>query len=112
MFTGIIEELGSVELAGPRLKIACRKALEGSQQGSSIAVNGVCLTAVELDGVSFSVDLAPGTIRCSNLGRLQVGSRVNLERRLALADRLSGDMVQGAVDGVGERPRVKAPCGA
>jgi riboflavin synthase len=102
MFTGIIEELGSVERAGPRLKIQCRKVIEGSQTGSSIAVNGVCLTAVDLDGASFSADLAPETIRRSNLGYLQVGSKVNLERPLALSDRLSGHIVQGHVDGVGE----------
>ena len=108
MFTGIIEELGSVERGGPRLKIACSKVLEGAQRGSSIAVNGVCLTAVELDAASFAVDLAPETIRRSNLGFLQVGSKVNLERPLALADRLSGHIVQGHVDGVGELRSLKA----
>jgi len=102
MFTGIVEELGAVERAGPRLKIQCRKVIEGSQQGSSIAVNGVCLTAVNLDGVSFSADLAPETLRRSNLGHLQAGSKVNLERPLALSDRLSGHLVQGHVDGVGQ----------
>src|SRR6185369_5696323 len=102
MFTGIVEELGSVERAGARLKIQCRKVLEGSQTGSSIAVNGVCLTAVDLDGASFSADLAPETLRRSNLGYLRVGSKVNLERPLALSDRLSGHIVQGHVDGVGE----------
>ena len=108
MFTGIIEELGSVERGGPRLKIACSKVLEGAQRGSSIAVNGVCLTAVELDAASLAVDLAPETIRRSNLGFLQVGSKVNLERPLALADRLSGHIVQGHVDGVGELRSLKA----
>ena len=102
MFTGIVEELGSVERAGTRLKIQCRKVIEGSQRGSSIAVNGVCLTAVDLDSGSFSADLAPETLRRSNLGHLQVGSKVNLERPLAHSDRLSGHMVQGHVDGVGE----------
>src|SRR5260370_2959434 len=102
MFTGIIEELGLVERGGARLKILCRKVIEGSQEGSSIAVNGVCLTAVDLDRGSFSADLAPETLRRSNLGHLQVGSKVNLERPLALSDRLSGHLVQGHVDGVGE----------
>src|SRR5882724_12021514 len=102
MFTGIVEELGTVERAGARLKIQCRKVIEGSQGGSSIAVNGVCLTAVDLDSGSFSADLAPETLRRSNLGHLQVGSKVNLERPLALSDRLSGHLVQGHVDGVGE----------
>ena len=59
MFTGIVEELGSVERAGARLKIRCRKVIEETRKGSSIAVNGVCLTAVELDADSFSADLAP-----------------------------------------------------
>jgi riboflavin synthase len=102
MFTGIIEELGSVERAGARLKIQCRKVIEGSQTGSSIAVNGVCLTAVDLDAGSFCADLAPETIRRSNLGDLRAGSKVNLERPMTLSDRLSGHIVQGHVDGVGE----------
>ena len=103
MFTGIVEELGSVErVAAGRITIACHKVIEGSREGSSIAVNGVCLTAVNLQGESFSADLAPETVRRSNLGRLQVGSRVNLERPLSLSDRLSGHIVQGHVDGVGE----------
>jgi riboflavin synthase len=108
MFTGIVEELGSVERAGARLKIQCRKVIEGSQTGSSIAVNGVCLTAIDLDSGSFSADLAPETIRRSNLGYLQVGSKVNLERPLALSDRLSGHIVQGHVDGVGELRSLEA----
>src|SRR5436190_13241467 len=108
MFTGIVEEFGTVELAGARLKIRCRKVIEGSQPGSSIAVNGVCLTAVDLDGVSFSADLAPETLRRSNLGQLQEGSKVNLERPLALSDRLSGHLVQGHVDGVGELASLRA----
>jgi riboflavin synthase len=103
MFTGIVEELGSVERIEPgRITIACRKVIEGSREGSSIAVNGVCLTAVNLRPGSFSADMAPETLRRSNLGRLQAGSRVNLERPLALSDRLSGHIVQGHVDGVGE----------
>ena len=107
MFTGIIEELGTVERVdrrgnGARLKIQCRKALDGSQEGSSIAVNGVCLTAVDLEASSFVADLAPETMRRSNLGDLRPGSRVNLERPLSMSDRLSGHMVQGHVDGTGE----------
>ena len=102
MFTGIVEELGSVESAGTRLKIQCRKVIEGSQRGSSVAVNGVCLTAVDLDSGSFSADLAPETLRRSNLGDLGPSARVNLERPLAPTDRLSGHIVQGHVDGTGE----------
>src|SRR5262249_42961129 len=71
-------------------------------EGSSIAVNGVCLTAIDLRPDSFSADLAPETMRRTNLGALAAGSRVNLERPLAVSDRLSGHIVQGHVDGVGE----------
>ena len=107
MFTGIIEELGTVEslarqTAGARLRVRCARVLEDLKKGSSIAVNGVCLTAVELDGSSFSADLAPETLRRSNLGELASGSRVNLERPLLPTDRLSGHIVQGHVDGTGE----------
>ena len=107
MFTGIIEELGSVTKMerlgdGGRLTIQCEKVMEGAKEGSSIAVNGVCLTAINLQAGSFSADLAPETMRRSNLGCLRPGSRVNLERPLSLQDRLSGHIVQGHVDGVGE----------
>jgi riboflavin synthase len=111
MFTGIIEELGSVEsiqkstqnaAAGARLKIHCQKVLEDMSEGASIAVNGVCLTAVEVRADSFSADLAPETLLRSNLGALGALSRVNLERPLSLADRLSGHIVQGHVDATGE----------
>jgi riboflavin synthase len=102
MFTGIIEEVGVVQRSGARLTIGCSRVLRDSTQGSSIAVNGVCLTAVDLEPGSFSADLAPETICRSNLGDLREGSRVNLERPLSLADRLSGHIVQGHVDGTGE----------
>jgi riboflavin synthase len=71
-------------------------------EGASIAVNGVCLTAVDLRPDSFAADLAPETLRRSNLGDLRAGSRVNLERPLSPAGRLSGHIVQGHVDGTGE----------
>src|ERR1035438_10210058 len=88
MFTGIVEELGAVESiesrpAGARLKIHCQKVLADMTEGASIAVNGVCLTAVDLRPASFSADLAPETLRRSNLGALRALSRVNLERPLA-----------------------------
>jgi riboflavin synthase len=107
MFTGIIEELGAVESietrpAGARLRVACRRVLEDSPEGSSIAVNGVCLTAVALRPSSFAADLAPETLRRSNLGDLKVGALVNLERPMSPAGRLSGHIVQGHVDGSGE----------
>jgi len=111
MFTGIVEELGSVESvamrAGPqgnsaRLRIRCSKVLEDAAEGASIAVNGVCLTALDLRPDSFAADLAPETLRRSNLGDLKPGSRVNLERPLSPSGRLSGHIVQGHVDGAGE----------
>lgn len=107
MFTGIVEELGVVEQPGARLRIQCRTVLEDSREGSSIAVNGVCLTAVDLDARSFAADLAPETMRRSNLGDLRAGSRVNLERPLSPSGRLSGHIVQGHVDGTGELLELK-----
>jgi riboflavin synthase len=102
MFTGIIEELGTVITAGSRLRIRCASVLEDLSQGASIAVNGVCLTALDLTRDSFAADLAPETLRRSNLGDLVAGSRVNLERPVTPATRLSGHIVQGHVDATGE----------
>lgn len=107
MFTGIIEELGTVaelvkQTAGARLRVHCARVLEDLKSGASIAVNGVCLTAVEMDRGFFGADLAPETLRRSNLGDLKTGSRVNLERPLLPTERLSGHIVQGHVDGTGE----------
>jgi riboflavin synthase len=102
MFTGIVEELGVVRSAGARLTIECSKVLEDLTEGASIAVNGVCLTATAIDPQSFSADLAPETLRRTNLGSLAPGSRVNLERPVTPATRLSGHIVQGHVDATGE----------
>jgi len=107
MFTGIVEELGTVEAvvtraAGSRLQIRCRTVLSDAFAGASICVNGVCLTALDLRPDSFSADLAPETLRRSNLGDLRPGSRVNLERPMSPSGRLSGHIVQGHVDGTGE----------
>jgi riboflavin synthase len=107
MFTGIIEELGTVESleprsAGARLRVSCSHVLEDLAEGASIAVNGVCLTAVDLRADSFAADLAPETLERSNLGDLTAGSRVNLERPVTPATRLSGHIVQGHVDATGE----------
>jgi riboflavin synthase len=102
MFTGIIEELGAVETAGARLTVRCSTVMQDLSEGASIAVNGVCLTAVSLRSDAFSADLSPETLRRSNLGALRAGSRVNLERPLLPASRLSGHIVQGHVDGTGE----------
>jgi len=107
VFTGIIEELGSVAsivegAATRRLRIHCETVLGDAREGSSIAVNGVCLTALDIQGDSFAADLAPETLRRTNLGRLRPGSLVNLERPLLATGRLNGHVVQGHVDGTGE----------
>ncbi|MGH9557944.1 MAG: riboflavin synthase [Bryobacteraceae bacterium] len=102
MFTGIVEELGTVVSAGARLRVNCAAVLEDLREGASIAVNGVCLTAVRVHSDGFEADLAPETLRRSNLGDLAPGSRVNLERPVTPSTRLSGHIVQGHVDATGE----------
>jgi len=102
MFTGIIEELGTVAACGTRLMVSCGTVLKDAHEGASIAVNGVCLTALDLTRDSFSADLAPETLARTNLGDLRIGSRVNLERPVTPATRLSGHIVQGHVDATGE----------
>ena len=102
MFTGIIEELGTVKSSGTRLVIECRTVLSDAAPGASLAVNGVCLTALDLTASSFAADLAPETLARTNLGDLVAGSRVNLERPVTVATRLSGHIVQGHVEATGE----------
>jgi len=102
MFTGIVEELGTVIKAGTKLEVRCSTVLSDLSIGASIAVNGVCLTAVEVTALGFAADLAPETLSRSNLGDLKAGSRVNLERPVTPATRLSGHIVQGHVDATGE----------
>ena len=106
MFTGIIEEVGAVEAmdrhgTGARLLVKCARVLSDLTLGASVAVNGVCLTAVDIRTDGFSADLAPETLNRSNLGSLGPGDLVNLERPLSLQTRLSGHIVQGHVDGAG-----------
>lgn len=106
MFTGIIEETGSVESIenrgdGARLRVGCAAVLSDAFTGSSIAVNGCCLTALDLKPGSFAADVAPETMRRTNIGALKPGSLVNLERPLSPQSRLSGHIVQGHVDGTG-----------
>jgi riboflavin synthase len=103
MFTGIIEELGRVialdiKPAGARLTVQCSSILQDAAVGASIAVNGACLTAVELAEDRFSADLAPETLQRTNLGNLRPGSPVNLERPLRANARLDGHFVLGHVD--------------
>lgn len=104
MFTGIVEELGSVaERSGPRLVLNCRTVLEDAELGASIAVNGCCLTVVawDTDAGWFAADVTEESYDRTQLGDLGVGDPVNLERPVRLEDRLGGHLVQGHVDTVG-----------
>ena len=106
MFTGIIEETGTVESLEPqsegsRLVLRGREVMSDLEIGGSVAVNGVCLTAVSVVAGGFSADLSPETLGKSTLGALCSGDVVNLERPLRPTGRLSGHFVQGHVDGVG-----------
>jgi len=107
VFTGIIEEVGTIQSLdvrpnGAQLRVNCKHVTSDATEGSSIAVNGVCLTALEIQPDSFRADLAPETLRRTNLGDLSAQSIVNLERPLLATGRLSGHVVQGHVDGTGE----------
>ncbi len=107
MFTGLIEELGSlVGRDGPRFTFAAEVVTEGARIGDSIAVNGCCLTVVEVGGGSWSADVVDETLARTTLGGLGPGDTVNLERPVRLSDRLGGHVVQGHVDGIG---RVVSP---
>jgi riboflavin synthase len=106
VFTGLVEEAGRVAQVRPggggaRLEVAAGAVLEGLAVGDSIAVNGACLTVVELAHGSFAVDCVAETLRRTTLGGLGPGDPVNLERPMRLGDRLDGHIVQGHVDGVG-----------
>jgi len=103
VFTGIVEELGKVgSRNGSRLRINATTVLEGSDLGASIAVNGCCLTVVATDGTSYwDADVSEETYSRTNLGSLQAGDVVNLERPMALGERLGGHIVLGHVDAVG-----------
>jgi riboflavin synthase len=107
MFTGIVEELGRVlslnrEETGARLTVSCTGVIQDATLGASIAVNGTCLTAVRLGSDYFSADLAPETLKRTNLGELQPSAPVNLERPLRANSRLDGHFVLGHVDGTAE----------
>ena len=102
MFTGIVEELGSVaSLDGPRLRLTAAKVLGDVQMGASIAVNGCCLTVVAWGDDWWEADVSDETFRRTSLGSLRPGDPVNLERPVRLEDRLGGHLVQGHVDAVG-----------
>jgi riboflavin synthase len=102
LFTGIVEEVGTIEAAGARMKVKCRTVLADTKEGSSLAVNGVCLTAAKVEPDGFWCDLSPETLARTSLGALREGSPVNLERPAAVGDRLSGHIVQGHVDETAE----------
>lgn len=106
MFTGIVEEIGSVReiVRGSmsiRLSISCSRILEDVKTGDSIAVNGICLTVSNLGDGWFSADVMPETMRKTGLEKLRVSDKVNLERALRLSDRLGGHIVTGHIDGTG-----------
>jgi riboflavin synthase len=106
MFTGIIEEIGTIQSIqhGPKsavIEVQASKVLENTILGDSISTNGVCLTVVEQTEQSFRVEAMNETLSRTNLGGLTQGSKVNLERAMALGDRLGGHMVSGHIDGTG-----------
>lgn len=110
MFTGLVHALGSVvemqpAAAARRLTIAEPRLATSVSLGESVMVNGVCLTVVERDADAMRFDVGPESLRLTNLGELKPGDGVNLERALAVGDRLGGHIVQGHVDGLGRITR-------
>lgn len=104
MFTGLIEDLGTVaavERVSKGVRLSVQTRLDGIEHGASVAVDGVCLTAVEVAAGRFTADVSAETLARSTLGDRKAGDRVNLERPMALGDRLGGHLVLGHVDGVG-----------
>lgn len=112
MFTGIIEEKGTIreiKIAGVsgQIKIGATKVLEGTKIGDSIAVNGVCLTVTQMDNSGFCADVMAETLRRSSLGNLCRGDKVNLERAMAADGRFGGHIVSGHIDGTGTICKIK-----
>lgn len=106
MFTGLVEEIGTVKyiLKGSKsakISIEANEVLKDIKLGDSISTNGVCLTVTEFTNNSFTVDVMPETVRHSNLKNVKIGNKVNLERALRVGDRLGGHLVSGHIDGVG-----------
>jgi len=106
MFTGIIEGLGTLKVIQPagqgkRLTVEADFILDQTKVGDSISVSGACLTAVEVAGKRFKIDVSPETLSKTTLGKAKIGERVNLERALRLGDRLDGHLVSGHIDGMG-----------
>lgn len=107
MFTGIVEETGVIEKTGIQPVIRAKKILEDIHIGDSICINGVCLTVVSFTSNTFTVDVMPESLRCTNLGELKKGSRVNLERAMPANGRFGGHIVSGHVDGTGVISKIK-----
>jgi riboflavin synthase len=112
LFTGIIEELGILRsvhrgVDSARLVVEAQKILKELRTGDSIAVNGICLTAVHFNSATFTADVMAETLAKTNLGALNAGDRVNLERALRLGDRLGGHLVSGHIDGTGTITRLE-----
>lgn len=106
MFTGLVAELGTVQRLARQgssyhLTVGAKKVLDNLKIGDSVAVNGACLTVVRMDEGGFTADVMPETVRLTNIGSLQPGSKVNLERTLRLCDGLDGHIVSGHVEGLG-----------
>ena len=101
MFTGIVEEVGSIINPGNRLKIKCEKILSDVNLGDSIAVNGICLTVTEFDANSITVDVMNETLNKTYLGSMKKGDLVNLERAMPANGRFGGHIVSGHIDGTG-----------
>ncbi len=113
MFTGIVEEIGKVKGVSPgRLNIEASKVIEGTKPGDSISISGACLTVTSISNNDVCVEVMPETIRRTNLGRLQFGDAVNLERAVPADGRFGGHFVQGHVDDVGKVLSVKPEEGA
>ncbi|MGE0885188.1 MAG: riboflavin synthase [Blastocatellales bacterium] len=113
MFTGIIEELGTIRKIttgrdGARLEVLARTVLTDAKLGDSIAVNGVCLTVVDKSSDWLAADMSAETLRRTSLKQAQTGTRVNLERAMSASSRFGGHIVQGHVDGTGQFLETKA----
>ncbi len=106
MFTGIVEEMGRVSrvterTSGLRVNVGCSSVLQDLAPGDSVAVNGLCLTAVEVNATSFAAEVMPESLRRSTLSEIKRGARVNLERAVSADGRFGGHLVSGHIDGVG-----------
>ncbi len=108
MFTGIVEEVGSVvSISNNGMTVRAETVMSDLKLGDSIAVNGACLTAVSFSNSEFAVDLSPETMRRTSLGSLSADGVVNLERALSASDRMGGHIMQGHVDGTGRITSIK-----